>query len=545
MPSVPKYLSGPLASSNVGVPRVDPSGQMTAEAFSHLAGTAMKLLGEEAAAQKEASAKLDISAARTQYQAQYLRDKEEILNSGIASDQVEQALNERSQKISETLIAGLDDGATRQAVQEAIQLDQDAFKVDAVKERIGLAHKEAYNKWFSTVDTTIDDMKAAGTADAYTAAVSGFLGMQPALVPLTGNSLESAQKVTQNAIDAATTQFVAAGIEQGKEDLLQQMFVLGKFNQASEGVQGRVDKTIAEALKTRRYRADITTAYNVLNDNVSLVEGLRAQTKTFSDVEHELSSTTFELATGQYSESQKTDLQSKVDVLDAIRKAMLTGAYTRAADDLDTVTALRVEAASLIKRQDGEQVLADDVFLSDLKKFQDRLVREFVDNQNISGKTFNSLYADTYGVMVRSLTEKTFKQSGWENLINATPAATTPIFTKGERRPMFQIYDAAKREDGSVDPDVMFRAYDEYLNDANSGKLPGGQITPELAKDYYTRASLRAQGLSGVYKVGDMIPTRRGPRKVVGFDHGRVMVEETEQDRQTVKYFKQFGAMKN
>lgn len=545
MAKISTYTAQNLASERVGVPSQDQSGVIIANSFTKLAGTAFDILNQAVARQKDHQEQLDVSAARTQYQTEYLKRKQQITSDpSITSSQVEQKLNEASSEISQGLIAALPDGRTRQSVQAAIQLDQDVYRVDATKESLQLANKEMYNKWFNTVDTSIQNMKETGTPEAYDVTVAGLHGMTPSLVPLVGDNLESAQKATQNAIDTATTQFVAAGIERGQEDMLEQMRIFGKFNQASDTTQNRLNKTLEEALKTKAYRADITTAYNTLNDNVADVEAIRKQDKSFSDIEHDLSSTTFELATGNFSDKQKEDMQRRINVLDALRTAMLTGAYTRANDNLDTVSELRMQATQLIKQSDGEKGLADGTYLSDLKKYQDRLVSEFVDKQNISGKTFNTLYADAYGVMLKDLTEKTFDQNPWEKFIHATPGTTTDVLAKNERKPLFQIYDAAKRSDGTVDPNIMFRAYDEYQKDKKDGKTVGDSLAPEQAKEYFTRASLRQQGFSGVYKIGDSIPTKRGPRQIIGFEKGRVLIEETEQDRQIVKYFKQFGSTK-
>lgn len=542
MARIPTYTADRLASEQVGVPRQDQSGVILANAVTNLAGTAYDAISAELAKQQQAKEMLDVSAAKTQYQTQYLRAKQEITSDpAVTSDKVEELLNERSSQISSQLLSDLPSGSTRQAVQTAIQLDQDVFKVDAAKERVVLANKETYNKWFNTIETTIENMKATGTAESYEATIKGFHAMTPAVVPLVGDNLENAQKATQNAIDSATTQFVAAGIENGQEDQLEQMRILGKFNQASETTQKRVDATLTEALKTKAYRADITTAYNTLNDNVADVEAIRAKNKTFSDIEHDLSATTYELATGNFSASQKEDMQRRINTLDALRKAMLMGAYTRGSDNLDVKTDLATQAVRLIKQADGEKGRAEGVYLSDLKKYQDRLVSEFVDKQNISGKTFNDLYADVYGVMLKDLSQKTFEQSGWEKFIHATPAATAEVLPKDERKPLFRIYDAAKQPDGSVDPNIMLKAYDEYQADKKAGKTIGDSLTSEQADEYFTRANLRQQGFSGVYKVGDNFPTKRGPRKILGFESGNVIIEETEQDRQTVKYFKQFG----
>jgi len=546
MPRIPTYQAGNLASEQIGLPSPqDQSGQIIAHAVAQAAGTVMDIASQQLEKQKKIQQDLDVTTAQTDYQVAYLGEKQKILSDpNISSDQVEEILNKRSSELSSNIISQYSSGATQQVVQTAIQQDQQLFRLDAVKTRINLGNKEAYNTWFSSIERTIKGVSEVGSPEAYQIAVTNFKKMTPSIVPLTGDNIESAQRATQNAIDSMTTQFVASGIEKGQEDSLEQMRVLGHFGDASEGVQKRIGETLNTALKTKSFRADITTAYKTLNQNVDDVEAIRNQDKSFADIEHDLSATTYELSTAKLSDSQKEDLKRRITTLDALRTAQLTGAYIKSSDNLDTVVSLRSEAAALLQQSEGQKQLADGVYLNELKKYQDRLVSEFVDRQNISGKTFNTLYSDAYGVMLKDLTNKTFEQSGWEKFIHATPGATKDVLPKEDRAPLFKIFQAAKKPDGTVDSDIMFRAYDEYLSDKKAGKLVEGTFTPEQAQEYFMRASLRKQGFSSVYKIGDMITTKNGPRKITGFENGRVMIEGTEQDRQTVKFYKQFGTVK-
>lgn len=545
-PRVNTYSAGNLASEQTGVPRPSQDGEIVGNAIAQLGGKVMDVANQALEKQKAYQENLDVSTAQTDYQVQYLGAKQRLTEDPtVKADQIENLLNDQSAQISSDVISRYASGSTRQAVQSAISQTQNLFRVDAVKERVKLANKEMYNTWFGTVENTINNLKEVGTPEAYETVVNGFHAMTPSIVPLTGDNLESAQKATQNAIDTATTQYVAAGIERGQEDSLEQMNVLGKFGQASEAVQKRVSDTIATALKTKSFRADITTSYNTLNANVADVAAIRTQDKTFADIEHDLAKTSYELAQGNFSASQKEDMQRRVTTLDAMRTAMLTGAYVKASDNLDTVVSLRAEAANLMKQSEGDKQLEKGVYLSDLKKYQDRLVSEFVDKQNISKKTFTTLYEDAYGVMLQDLTSKTFHQSGWEKFIQPvfgnTPKGENKVVSKQDRQPLFRIYDAAKKQDGSVDPEIMFKAYDEYLNDKALGKVVEGIFTPAQAKDYHTRAVLRKQGFAGVFTVGDMIPTAKGPRKFIGVNADGIQVEDVPGDKQVIKYHKDTG----
>lgn len=545
MPKIPVYQAGNLASEQAGTPAQDQSGQIIAHSVAQAAGAVMDLAAQQLAKQKTIQQNLDVTIAQTDYQVAYLGEKQKITSDpDITSDQVEEALNKRSAELSSEITSRYSSGSTQQAVQSAIQQDQQLFRIDAVKSRITLGNKEAFNTWFSSIDRTIQGVNESGSPEAYQIAVTNFKKMTPSIVPLTGDNLESAQKATQNAIDSMTTQFVASGIEKGQEDSLEQMRILGQFGEASDSTQKRISDTLNTALKTKSFRADITTAYKTLNQNVDDVTAIRNQDKSFADIEHDLSATTYELSTAKLSDSQKDDLKRRITTLDALRTAQLTGAYVKGSDNLDTLVSLRSDAAMLLQQSEGQKQLAEGVHLNELKKYQDRLVSEFVDNQNISGKTFTALYTDSYGVMLKDLTNKTFEQTGWEKLIHATPAATKDVLPKEDRAPLFKIYDAAKKPDGTVDPDTMYRAYDEYLNDKKTGKLVEGMFSPEQAQEYYMKASLRKQGFSSVYKIGDMITTKKGPRKITGFENGRVMIEDNEQDRQTVQFYKQYGTMK-
>lgn len=546
MANIPVHYAGDLASSRTPVLGPDTSAQVIAQSLAGVAGTAADVLAKR----QEAIDKLNVESLQTDAQTQYLRKQHEIMKDPQTNSQnIEERLNSAWMDIKSQVIGGVTDGSVRQAADLALQSEYNNIRLNSEKAKLDLQDKETVNRIFDNSSKLIDVVSQLGDADRIPWAFKKLDETESTLLPFMGNDLANTRKYIQNSKDTLIKQFVAAGISNGREDELEAAEMLGKFSSASPSVKEQISKDIATAIETKKYRADLTTSFQVVNDNLQTYKDLRSGAKTFADVEHLLSEETYKLKTGNFSEKQKESIQGRITFLNSLRTAELQQSYIRARDDLDTKTGLEVELTQLLETYDGNKELRDGVYLDQIKAFQDKLTKAFVDDKKISGKTYNTLYSEALGVLYKGFAESTFEKSGWDNVVgvfnkDVIPEPMKAVIAKDSRLPILRIYDAFKKTDGTTDPKALVAAFEEYLDDKSAGR-DLSVFTPTAAQEYAMRAKLKLAGFPGSYQIGDPIVVQGRSFKIGGFKNGEVLLETDEaMARNIVTYAKPYKTMR-
>lgn len=548
MAQIETYTAGKLASARTSVLPADTSGQEIGMAVAQTALTIQAVQAER----KKAIDALAIETANTDMQTQYLGKEHAIkMDPTTNSSNVEERLKEAALGIKSNIIGGIADGSTRQAVELGIQSDLNVAMVRAAKTKYEMQDAETVNRIFSNSTKLIDVVSKNGDADQIQWAFKKLDDTQSTLLPFMNRDVANTQKYIQNSKDSLVKQFVAQGITAGREDELDAANVLGKFKGASSATQEQVAKDIKTALETKKYRADVTTAYQVQNDNLKTYQDLRDGVKSFADIEHQLSEQSYLLTTGKYSPQQEKDIRGKITFLDSMRRAQLSGAYVKSRDNLEAVTGLQTELANLVQTSEGSKELSEGVYLDQIKAFQEKVTKAFVDDGTISAATYNKMYSETAGVLLKDLTEKTFENTGWltpDNSmagLNSSMKSMAPFVAKDDRAPLLAIFREAKRTDGSVDSKTMNEAYGLYLDDKKAGMAPP-TMTPEIAQSYALKAKLANKGYPGAYKVGDPIQVQGRTYTIGGFKNGEVLIQTDENTaRNVVTYAKPYKMTRN
>ena len=458
---IPTYTAGKLASERTPIPSLDQSGQIVAQAVGNLAQKAFTIAEEV----KEKQQKLDISIAESQYSVAMAEKEGEILGTpGLQSKDIQAKYDEASQQVRESILGGLDNGGTRQAVDMALQGSEAQYKVRAIQNKFEFQKKEELNKIFSAAEQQVQAPFSDSTI--YASQVAQINGLKQALIDH-GYTVDVASKFIQNTLDNKAQYAIDNAIDNGQEEAVYLAYNRGDFSSASMDKREQIGKQIAEALATKTQRAELKTQADALSSSAELMGQFGAL--DMKSLTHRASSLEFELAegtrNGTLSPAQVNTMTKDLNFIETLRKAKLNMAYTQQrTDDPLRKQEIATKMAELVDKTGAESVLSPKEKMDALFTMRDELMKAFVEDRKISRRTFEEFSASIYGAYTKGFMEENFKGDWrWDWKRGGTPAGVESYFGQGDQKNVMELFKAVKKTKTGYDPKVMMYAFDEYL----------------------------------------------------------------------------------